>query len=209
MWASVVVITKDQRAFLERSLPILAAQNVPSGGGFEVIVVDSGSADGAQNVVRAYAPLARLVEIAPASFGYARAHNVGASRARGEFLARLSGDAVPVGPNWLRELVAPFDNPAVAATWGRQALPPTVKNPWSALPSACLRRAPALPARTGGQRSCSAPAWWSGPRSGGRALTTSASHRLRILRGLPIGSGAVIWGRMFPKPPSFTGTMSQ
>lgn len=129
MWASVVIITRNQRAFLERSLPVLAAQNVPPRKAFEVIVVDSGSTDGAQSVVRSHAPLVRLIEIAPASFGYARAHNVGAAGARGAFIARLSGDAVPDGPNWLRELLAPFDDPAVAATWGRQALPPDVKSP--------------------------------------------------------------------------------
>ena len=130
MWASVVIITKNQRAFLERSLPVLAAQNVPGDDdAFEVIVVDSGSTDGAQAVVRSHAPRARLIEIAPESFGYARAHNVGAGRARGTFLVRLSGDAVPDGPNWLSRLLAPFDAPAVAATWGRQALPADVKNP--------------------------------------------------------------------------------
>jgi glycosyltransferase involved in cell wall biosynthesis len=129
MWASVVIITKNQRAFLERSLPMLAAQAVPPGAAFEVIVVDSGSTDGAQTVVRAHAPLARLIEIAPASFGYARAHNLGAAHARGAFLARLSGDAIPQRPDWLRCLLAPFDDPAVAATWGRQILPSGLRSP--------------------------------------------------------------------------------
>ncbi len=126
MRASVVIITKNQRAYLERSLPMIAAQRgMP--GGVEVIVVDSGSADGAQAVARAYG--ARLVEIAPASFGYARAHNAGAERARGEFVVRLSGDAVPAHPCWLRRLLRPFRDPSVAATWGSQSLPAHVRNP--------------------------------------------------------------------------------
>jgi rhamnosyltransferase len=126
MRASVVIITKNQRAYLERSLPMIAGQRgVP--GGVEVIVADSGSTDGAQDVVRAHG--AQLVEIAPASFSYARAHNAGAGRAAGEFVVRLSGDAVPAHGGWLRRLLRPFRDPAVAAAWGIQILPPHVKNP--------------------------------------------------------------------------------
>ncbi len=151
MWASVVIITKNQRAYLERSLPVLAAQNVPPseapGEAFEVIVVDSGSTDGAQNVARSYAPLVRLLEIPAASFGYARAHNVGAGQAHGAFIARLSGDAVPVGPDWLRELLAPFNDSSVAAAWGRQALPSVVKSPLERLAQR-LFYDPRRPART-------------------------------------------------------------
>jgi rhamnosyltransferase len=129
---SVVIITKNQRGFLERSLPAIARQQGVPPGQTEVIVVDSGSTDGAQDVVRAVASAAarvRLVEIPAATFGYARAHNAGAARARGEFLVRLSGDAVPAGDHWLRSLLAPFEDDGVAATWGSQILPPGIRNP--------------------------------------------------------------------------------
>lgn len=127
MRASVVIITKNQRAFLCRSLPRLAAQHgFENTGGPEVVVVDSGSTDGTRELVRDW-PGARLVEIE--RFSYARAHNAGARRARGEFLVRLSGDAIPADDCWLSRLLEPFCDRTVAATWGSQILPPHVGNP--------------------------------------------------------------------------------
>ena len=130
----MVVITRNQRVFLKRSLPMLAAQRLEEGSargaGLEVIVVDSGSTDGALDVVRAHSGAVRLVEIAPETFGFARAHNVGAAHARGEFVVRLSGDAIPARDDWLQRLLAPFAGDArLAATWGGQILPPHVRNP--------------------------------------------------------------------------------
>lgn len=126
MRASVVVVTKNQRGHLERSLPVLLSQQ-NTGGPLEVIVVDSGSTDGAQDVVRS--SNARLVEIESATFNYARAHNAGAAAATGELVVRLSGDALPLGTDWLSRLLAPFSDPAVAASWGGQVLPPGLRNP--------------------------------------------------------------------------------
>lgn len=129
MRASVVIITKNQRGFLQRSLPVIAAQRGVGAGGLEVIVVDSGSTDGAQDVVRGWSDLAQLVEIPPRTFTYARAHNAGAARAQGEILVRLSGDAIPASERWLSRLLDPFADASVAATWGSQILPPHVRNP--------------------------------------------------------------------------------
>lgn len=124
---SVVIITRNQRAFLMRSLPLLSAQKGFAGAGSpEIIVVDSGSTDGAQSIVREQG--ARLLSLPPASFTYARAHNAGAREATGEIVVRLSGDAVPAQTDWLQRLVEPFRDPQVAATWGRQILPPGVCN---------------------------------------------------------------------------------
>src|SRR3712207_2042463 len=105
MRASVVIITKNQRAFLQRSLPVIAAQRGFEEGGLEVIVVDSGSTDGAQEVVRASVGPVRLVEIPPRTFTYARAHNAGAAQAQGDLLVRLSGDAIPADACWLSRLL--------------------------------------------------------------------------------------------------------
>ncbi len=131
MTATVVIITKNQRAYLERSLPAIAAQaGVP--GGVEIVVVDNDSTDGARAVVRDRG--ARLVEYGPGPFNYARAYNAGAAVGIGEYLVRLSGDAVPIGTDWLSRLLAPLQsNPTVAVTWGAQQLPEGLRNPFEHL----------------------------------------------------------------------------
>ena len=124
---SVIIITRNQCAFLERSLPLLSLQEGDTGAmSPEIIVVDSGSTDGAQSIV--WASGARLVCLPPASFNYARAHNAGAREATGDILVRLSGDAVPAQTDWLQRLIEPFRDPQVAATWGRQIPPLGVHN---------------------------------------------------------------------------------
>lgn len=126
MTATVVIITKNQRTYLERSLPRIRAQRGVSA--FEIIVVDSGSTDGATNIVREHG--AKLIEIAPETFGYARAYNIGATQGSGKYLVRLSGDAVPLETDWLVKLLEPMENdPAIGATWGAQQLPPGLRNP--------------------------------------------------------------------------------
>ncbi|MBC8142778.1 MAG: glycosyltransferase [Armatimonadetes bacterium] len=123
---TVVVITKNQRTYLERSLPALAAQRGVSR--FETVVVDSGSTDGALDVVREHG--AKLVQIAPEAFGYARAYNLGAAHGTGKYIVRLSGDAIPIGTDWLMGLLVPMEtDESIGATWGAQTLPPGLRNP--------------------------------------------------------------------------------
>lgn len=118
MKASVIIITRNQRSLLEKSLPRLLKQDL--GGGYEIIVVDSGSTDGAVKYVESL-PV-KLVRIFPKTFNYARAFNTGAGKAKGEYLVRLSGDAVPLRGDFLTELVKPFDDPKVGGTYGRYTI---------------------------------------------------------------------------------------
>jgi glycosyltransferase involved in cell wall biosynthesis len=120
MHVSVVIITKNQRSYLERSLPCIAAQEKLTHRP-EIIVVDSGSTDGA--CALAVQQGARLVCLKPEEFGFARAHNAGAAVAMGDIVVRLSGDVVPAHKEWLYRLIQPFRDNSVAYTWGRQTLP--------------------------------------------------------------------------------------
>lgn len=116
----MVIITKNQRSFLEQSLPRIAGQEKLDYKP-EIIVVDSGSTDGA--LAFAEKQGARLVCLPPHAFGFARAHNAGASVANGDIVVRLSGDAVPADSLWLSRLTQPFADRQVAYTWGSQTLP--------------------------------------------------------------------------------------
>ena len=52
MTASVIIITKNQKEFLHQTIPTLLSQKFS--GSFEIIVVDSGSTDGAVEYVKTF-----------------------------------------------------------------------------------------------------------------------------------------------------------
>jgi len=115
MKASVIIITKNQKSFLQKTLPILAKQNFKET--FEVIVVDSGSTDGTIEYVKKQK--VRLIEIPSDNFNYAHAFNTGAKVANGKYLVRLSGDSIPIGNMWLSEIVNGFDNGKIGGVFGK------------------------------------------------------------------------------------------
>jgi rhamnosyltransferase len=113
---TVLLVTKNGRRDLERVLPALFAQkNV---GTFEVLAVDSGSTDGTLELLRQY-PI-QLSQIAPKTFHHAQTRNLAAEQSTGEILIFLSQDAVPASDSWLSKMISNFDDPAVAAVYGRQ-----------------------------------------------------------------------------------------
>lgn len=95
---SVVVPVLDMADSIGACLEALAGQALPSGQ-FEVIVVDNGSTDGTQDVVRRY-PVRLLHE--PAA-GACNARNTGVRAATGAFVAFTDADCVP-SRGWLRHL---------------------------------------------------------------------------------------------------------
>lgn len=88
---SVVIVSWNSRAQLERTLPALLPE---LGAGDELIVVDNASADGAEEAARDLAPAARVVQTG-ANLGFAAGANAGAELAAGELLVLLNPDAAP------------------------------------------------------------------------------------------------------------------
>lgn len=83
----------------------------------EIILVDSMSTDDTVKIAQAH-PLARVVPIH--NFTHGRSRNLGAREATGDVIVVLSQDARPQDSRWLSRLVAPFEDPRVAATYSRQ-----------------------------------------------------------------------------------------
>ncbi|HET6317644.1 MAG TPA: glycosyltransferase, partial [Chloroflexota bacterium] len=63
---------------------------------------------------------ARLIQIKPEDFTYGYALNLGVAHVEAEIIATLSAHSLPTDPNWLRNLITPFDKPRVAGVYGRQ-----------------------------------------------------------------------------------------
>jgi rhamnosyltransferase len=114
--ASVVIRAKNEARFIGEVLG--AIQRQQGADPFEVIVVDSGSTDATLDIVKGFD--VRLIEIAPESFTYGRALNIGIEAASGEFIASLSAHSTPAHDGWLAGLIEPFNNGRVAGVVGRQ-----------------------------------------------------------------------------------------
>lgn len=127
---SVVVRCRNEARDLGAVLDaVLAQAGAPP---FEVLALDSGSTDGTLDLLARY-PI-RTATL-PGAFSYGRALNAGARLARGDFVVYLSAHARPRGREWLAALMAPFADPNVTATFGRQVAIPGV-NPIEALTTA-------------------------------------------------------------------------
>ena len=114
--ASVVIRAKNEARFIGETLAAIfdpaAVQPL------RVVVVDSGSTDGTQDIVRRTP--ATLIQIRPEEFTYGFALNLATAEAGGDFVATLSAHSLPADADWLRNVVKPFGNPRVAGVYGRQ-----------------------------------------------------------------------------------------
>ena len=116
MQASIVIRAKNEARDIGETLAAIYRQEGVDG--IEVIVVDSGSTDGTQDIVRRFP--ARLIEIAPEAFTYGRALNLGITAAQGDFAVSLSAHSLPAHERWLANLLRNFADSRVAAVYGRQ-----------------------------------------------------------------------------------------
>ena len=113
---SVVIPVLDGAATLPALLDALFSQQLP--GEYEVVIVDSGSRDGSRELARRH-PVT-LVEIQPSEFDHGETRNLGIRHATGEIIVLLTQDAIPVGNDFLAEMLRPFDDPLVIGAYGRQ-----------------------------------------------------------------------------------------
>jgi GT2 family glycosyltransferase len=115
---SVVVVTYESGPTLARCLAALKAQSVQ---GFEVILSDNGSRDGAAQAAAAADPGLVLLQNR-ANLGFAAGNNRAAGRAKGRWLVLLNPDAYPE-PLFIQALVAAAaDHPGVRCFTARQRM---------------------------------------------------------------------------------------
>lgn len=85
---------------------------------FEVILVDSGSNDNTVQIAEENG--AKIVHIKKSDFSFGRAINIGAEQASGDYLVLVSAHVFPVTENWLKLLLAPFQDDATSVSYGKQ-----------------------------------------------------------------------------------------
>ncbi|WP_421788183.1 glycosyltransferase [Hyphobacterium sp.] len=117
MDASIVIRTYNEGKWLGEVLEACAAQD---NGEFshEVVIVDSGSTDDTLAIAEQHG--ARVTHIKKSDFTFGRSLNVGCEFAEGRFLVFISGHCIPVGDQWLVNLIRPLHEGTVSFTYGRQ-----------------------------------------------------------------------------------------
>jgi rhamnosyltransferase len=113
---SIIMRSFNEGWALRQTLPALLSQDWTN---WELIVIDSGSTDGSDELIREANPR-HFVQIRPQDYNPARVMNAGLELARSEYAVFLNADATPQGPGWLRPLATALQKPLTAAVFGRQ-----------------------------------------------------------------------------------------
>ncbi|MEN8172259.1 MAG: glycosyltransferase family 2 protein [Chloroflexota bacterium] len=112
---SVVIRAYNEAESIGRLLSGIKKQTLKN---VEIILVDSGSTDDTVAIASNYS--VEIVHIRPEDFTFGRSLNMGIAAASGEFVVIISAHCYPVYPDWLEQLINPFDDPEVAVSYGKQ-----------------------------------------------------------------------------------------
>jgi len=117
---SVIVPVRDGESTIAACLDSILATDYPTERR-EILVVDNASTDGTPALIRSR----QVRYLHESRRGVSNARNRGIAESSGEILAFVDADCV-VDPQWLTELVRPFEDPGVGSVAGDlQHVPPT------------------------------------------------------------------------------------
>jgi len=112
---SIVIRCLNEERMIERLLSGIAAQSMTPA---QIVIVDSGSSDATLDIARRH-PV-DIYTIEPTEFSFGRSLNRGIAAATGQVVVIASAHVYPLYDTWLEHLTQPFEDPAVALTYGRQ-----------------------------------------------------------------------------------------
>ncbi len=117
--APLVIRCFNEEAHIGRLLTGVVRQaKVPD----QTILVDSGSTDATLAIASNF-PV-EIITIPPEDFSFGRALNVGLASVGTEVAVLASAHVYPLYDTWIERLTAPFAEPEIALTYGRQKTPP-------------------------------------------------------------------------------------
>lgn len=112
---SVIIPTLNAGEQLKKLLDMLHAQTVQP---VEILVVDSQSADHTCEIARAGG--AHVLVVDRKTFDHGGTRDMALRQTTGDIVVFMTQDALPVDAHMLENLIAPFEDPGVAASVGRQ-----------------------------------------------------------------------------------------
>lgn len=113
---SIILRSFNEAWALRDTLSALKEQDYAN---WELIVIDSGSTDGSQELIHSAQP-AQFIQIQPHEYNPSKVMNLGMRLSRSNTCIFLNADATPQGPQWLRPLVSALQDPKTAAVFGGQ-----------------------------------------------------------------------------------------
>ena len=114
---SIIIPTYQRARLLERCLRAITRLDYPTDR-FEVVVVDDGSRVCPEKIVAPFAACLDMTLLRGVHNGPAAARNVGAARAKGEFLVFTDDDCAPL-PDWLQSFSKRFTDTPGCLIGGR------------------------------------------------------------------------------------------
>lgn len=120
---TVIIPTLNAAAYLARLIEALKRQSVAPD---EIIVVDSQSEDGTPDIAKGL-PGVRLISIERSAFDHGGTRDMALRAGSGELTLFMTQDALPVDETYIERLIAPFEDPQVAAVGGRQIAYPDAR----------------------------------------------------------------------------------
>jgi glycosyltransferase involved in cell wall biosynthesis len=112
---SIIIRAYNEEQHIRRLLQGIGEQSLQD---VQIILVDSGSTDGTLAATQGY-PV-EVVNILPENFTFGRSLNMGFAAARSDLVVMASAHVYPVYPDWLEQLLAPFKDPKVGLSYGKQ-----------------------------------------------------------------------------------------
>lgn len=112
---AIVIRAFNEEHHLGRLLEGISHQSVKD---VQIVLVDSGSTDRTVDIAQSHG--ATIVHIKPQDFTFGRSLNLGINAAEAELVIIASAHIYPVYPDWIEEMLKPFDDPSVALVYGKQ-----------------------------------------------------------------------------------------
>jgi glycosyltransferase involved in cell wall biosynthesis len=112
---SIIIRAFNEERYLGALLEAISRQYYKD---FEIILVDSGSTDRTLSIAARFS--VEILHIRPEEFTFGRSLNLGLRAAAGELAVLTSAHVLPLHDDWLRTLIAPFEDPKIAIAYGKQ-----------------------------------------------------------------------------------------
>jgi glycosyltransferase involved in cell wall biosynthesis len=126
---SIIICTYNRAQSLRATLDGLAKARIPQGWAGEVIVVDNGSTDETEEVVKTAVLSSSVRYLKEPKRGLDNARNTGLAHARGDIIL-FTDDDVQVAKDWVERMVDSLISGKCDAVTGRITIPPGSMKPW-------------------------------------------------------------------------------